>query len=96
MMARELAELSWVSLATDENPDEPEIFFLAQDVVIALRKVSEIHAEQAAIHKAEGDIVKMALHGAFSRWIHDEADTYSVAIMQAMLDHEANKAEDDG
>jgi hypothetical protein len=82
--------LSWVALTPDEEGESTEIFFRGQDVVDGLRAYARLYEEASADAEEEGDEVKAALASAFSRWINSEADTYDVAVMQAMLSHEAD------
>lgn len=79
--------LSWVALQSDEEGESTEIFFRGQDVVDGLRAYARLYEEASQDAEEAGDEVKMALASAFSRWINSEADTYDVAVMQALLEH---------
>jgi len=86
--------LSWVALTPDEEGQSTEIFFRGQDVVDGLRAMARLYEEAAEDADKVNDEVKSALASAFARWINSEADTYDVAVMQAMLEHAANEDED--
>lgn len=86
-------ELAWVALTPDEEGRSTEIFFRGQDVVDGLRAQARQYGEAAEDAIDEGAVTKAAARMAFSAWLSQEADAYDVAIMQAMLNHEAEESE---
>lgn len=86
------SELSWAAItADDENDGEVEIFFRGTDVVAGLRSMALVHDEACAEAIIEDDPVREVLHRFFSKWLTTEADAYDVAVMQALIEHEANQ-----
>lgn len=85
-----LADLHWVAITDEEEGGPAEIFFRAQDVVDALRRVATYHREMADALLPQ-DHVKRIMHSGFATALTAEADSYDVSIMQALLDHEAEE-----